>query len=604
MRKSLLIAAILLFTFKTSLIGQITILGPTFVKTYAPNTTWGSWVDDPLDNSGKIWVIPGYYDLFDKVYEYSSVANLLSNNIAFTYTLPTNAKFSGTGHVVYGGYLYYNKYNSNNLVKYSLATQSVVLDVPLTNAGFQNTYAYQWGGYSDIDFAVDENGLYVIYATSTNAGNIVISKLNPNTLLPISTWTTSTSKNCGNAFMVQGVNYSLASYSNPNTTLNYQYNTLNSAGAPSAITFSNGSNYLTNLVYNPSTKILFAWSNSGLYTYTVVPSHSIATTQLSSQSTCAGNTISVTFSATGTYTGSNTFTAQLSDASGSFANTIQNIGVLTSSVSGVITATIPLATPSGTAYRVRVCASNPGIIGVSNNSPITISQAPTVTAVANTNTVCSGSSAVLTASGATSYTWNTSANTSTLAVSPTVNTTYTVTGGNTPGCTSSVVVSVSVSPNPTISVAGTNSICQGASATLSVSGANSYTWNTAANTTSISVSPTATTVYTATGTYSATGCSSQSNFTVSVFVCTGISESQESEGITAYPNPVNGKLYLKNIPSTVSQFELFDVTGKKLEVMKINAAESILHLEKYPSGVYYLKVISSNEQFTHKIIKQ
>lgn len=604
MRKALLTAAIFLLGFKTYVNGQITILGPTFVKTYTPSTTWGSWVDDPLDSTGKIWTLPGYgWSNNSFVFqEYSSMANLIADNVAQTYTLPLS--YMGTGHVVYGGYLYYNKWNTNNLVKYSLATQSVVLDVPLAGAGFFNTYAYQWGGYSDIDFAVDENGLHVIYATAANSGNMVISKLNPNTLLPISTWTTTTTKNTGNAFMAQGVNYSLAQYSSINTTLNYQYNTLTSNGAPSSIPFTNGSSYLTNLVYNPSTKILFAWNNSGLYTYTVVPSHSISTTQLSTQSICAGNTISVNFTAIGSFSSSNTFTAQLSDANGSFTNTSQNIGVLTSSVSGVITATIPLATPSGTAYRIRVSADNPGIIGVSNNSLIAISQAPTVTAVANTNTVCSGNSAVLTASGATSYTWNTASNSSTLAVTPSVNTSYTVTGEDSPGCNSNAVITISVSPNPTISVVGTNSICQGASATLSVSGADSYTWNTAANTSTISVSPSITTVYTATGTTSSSGCNSQGNFTVSVIVCTSLSEQAKNNSILIYPNPVSNKLNINNLSANNSQIELYDVTGKKLDSFKTSSSENILNMEKYPEGIYYLKITTLSEQYVHKIIKQ
>lgn len=37
------------------------------------------------------------------------------------------------------------------------------------------------GGKSDIDLAVDENGLWVIYATEQNNGKIVISQLNPYT---------------------------------------------------------------------------------------------------------------------------------------------------------------------------------------------------------------------------------------------------------------------------------------------------------------------------------------------------------------------------------------------------------------------------------------
>lgn len=53
---------------------------------------------------------------------------------------------------------------------------------------------------------------------------------------------------------------------------------------------------------------------------------------------------------------------------------------------------------------------------------------PTVTAISNTSVLCNGGSAILTASGSTSYTWSTSSNSPSITVSPTVNTTYTVTG--------------------------------------------------------------------------------------------------------------------------------------------------------------------------------
>jgi hypothetical protein len=63
-------------------------------------------------------------------------------------------------------------------------------------------------------------------------------------------------------------------------------------------------------------------------------------------------------------------------------------------------------------------------------SVVSVGSSSSVTAVSNTSVLCQGGSAVLTANGATTYTWNTSATTSSITVSPSVTTTYTVTGKN------------------------------------------------------------------------------------------------------------------------------------------------------------------------------
>ena len=73
---------------------------------------------------------------------------------------------------------------------------------------------------------------------------------------------------------------------------------------------------------------------------------------------CAATQISISFTATGFFNSANVFTAQLSDASGSFATPV-NIGTDTGKISGTITATIPAVTPGGSGYKVRVVSSSP-----------------------------------------------------------------------------------------------------------------------------------------------------------------------------------------------------------------------------------------------------
>ncbi|MDP3557366.1 MAG: T9SS type A sorting domain-containing protein [Bacteroidota bacterium] len=69
---------------------------------------------------------------------------------------------------------------------------------------------------------------------------------------------------------------------------------------------------------------------------------------------------------------------------------------------------------------------------------------PTVTAVSSTSILCVGQTASLTASGATTYTWNTTSNNTVIAISPTVTTTYTVTG-EANSCTNTFTISQTVS---------------------------------------------------------------------------------------------------------------------------------------------------------------
>ncbi len=168
-------------------------------------------------------------------------------------------------------------------------------------------------------------------------------------------------------------------------------------------------------------------------------------------------------------------------------------------------------------YSVTLISNNAYGPGLAVTNTITVNASPNLTANASSSAVCSGQTATLSISGASTYTWNTSSNASSILVSPTSHTTYTVNGTDVNGCMSTKTISVISNPNPTVSLGVLNAvICSGQNTTLTASGANNYTWNPgSSNATSISVSPTASQTYTLTG-KDLNGCSNFSTTTITV----------------------------------------------------------------------------------------
>lgn len=123
---------------------------------------------------------------------------------------------------------------------------------------------------------------------------------------------------------------------------------------------------------------------------------------------CDG-TASVPFTYTvGPFSGA-TFTAQLSDASGSFASPV-TIGTLASNNSGsqTIAATLPTNRVYGTGYRIRVISTGPVATGTDNGTNLTL-YAPLTVSAGTDQTVCGATTLTATVSGGKtpySYDWN------------------------------------------------------------------------------------------------------------------------------------------------------------------------------------------------------
>lgn len=105
---------------------------------------------------------------------------------------------------------------------------------------------------------------------------------------------------------------------------------------------------------------------------------SITTSPTVALTYCPGDAILVPFEALGLYTSCNSFSAQLSDVSGSFSSPL-TLGTLTTSLASTHTifGTLPSTLTAGNGYRVRVVANNPVTIGTEVN--ITINQGTFIT---------------------------------------------------------------------------------------------------------------------------------------------------------------------------------------------------------------------------------
>lgn len=153
----------------------------------------------------------------------------------------------------------------------------------------------------------------------------------------------------------------------------------------------------------------------------------------------------------------------------------------------------PSTTTTYTVIGTSVCGSD--------TSQVTVFVNPLPALQALSDTICAGQSVTLNASGASSYNWQPgNFSTSSILVTPSVTTTYTLTGTNTCG-SDSTFVTVVVDPIPVLQVSTDTTICFGETVVLNATGATAYNWqpgNFSAS--SITVSPATTTTYSVTAT--------------------------------------------------------------------------------------------------------
>jgi predicted transcriptional regulator len=197
---------------------------------------------------------------------------------------------------------------------------------------------------------------------------------------------------------------------------------------------------------------------------------------------------------------------------------------------GSSSTSITVSPSSTTTYTVS------GIVGSCNGSDsqlIQVSSAPNITIQSPSTTVCNGNSITLTANGGSSYLWSTGQTTASITVSPTANTTYTVTGTNSGGCQNTASRNITIGATPNVNVVASNMTpCPGTTITVTAVGATTYVWATGQTTNAITVTPLVNTTYYATGT-NAAGCSATDSLVINLDPVPAITITNASNSICA-----------------------------------------------------------------------
>nr|XP_033817031.1 myocilin [Geotrypetes seraphini] len=233
---------------------------------------YGVWMRDPEPVSPytheTIWRINAVGSDIRQVFEYDNLDDFRKGYPSKVHVVPQ--AIESTGAVIFKGFLYFQKRKSRILAKYNLSLENLTLQKELPNAGYHGQFPYSWGGYTDIDLAIDETGLWAIYSTNEARGLIVLSRLDTETLEVQQTWETAIRKQAvANSFMICGTLYTVSSYSLPDAVVNFAYDTTTGKSRELHIPFKNRFRYNSMIDYNPTLKKIFAWDNFNMVMYDV-----------------------------------------------------------------------------------------------------------------------------------------------------------------------------------------------------------------------------------------------------------------------------------------------------------------------------------------------
>jgi hypothetical protein len=279
-------------------------------------------------------------------------------------------------------------------------------------------------------------------------------------------------------------------------------------------------------------------------------------------------------------------------------NFLWNTGETTSSITVNPTVT--------TTYSVT--ASNSCSADSTDDIIVIVNDLPSVNAGVDV-TILNGENTTLTATGTGSFLWSTGETSPSITVNPTSTTTYSVVVTSDQGCLNqdTVVVTVENTESVVADAGQDQNVCPDSSETvLTASGGDSYLWSTGETTTSITVSPTVTTVYTVAVYVGNTHSIDDVTVNIDESCSDNIVVQKE---LKLYPNPTNGVI---NIEMSGVKGDLnvsfFNLNGSMVHTENMNNSskakvlKSQINLFRLAKGMYIVKLSNENAVVIKKLM--
>jgi hypothetical protein len=233
--------------------------------------------------------------------------------------------------------------------------------------------------------------------------------------------------------------------------------------------------------------------------------------------------------------------------------------------------------------------------------PVQVLPSPTLVTTQTTPSICIQSSVGLSVTGANQYTWSTASTASSIIVTPTVSTIYSVSGIGTTSCISTATLAIIVYSLPVVIVADSViNACENDLVVLSASGALSYNWNPGNfNSNPLNIIVNGTTIYTVTGFNG--HCKDKSYVTVVADPCTGLPENV-NERFRLFPNPASDILTLRFSAHGNKRIKIFNVACALAGDFETSETQIFIDLLPFAKGLYILTVQSDGHLISQKFV--